>query len=140
MSEICETCGQCGEEELSDLEKVDNFVQKFHEHGIECGLDMAKLIKDIHPDAIAIVPLYRSCIAIEQNDEDKKEGIATVHAYADPHWMGKDITIDTLRSDDFHAKFVIHGHREGPEIFLIKANNYQNIIKNGGLYQYVNIA
>ena len=88
--------------------KIDEFVQKFHEHGIGCGLEISKLAKDMHPNAVTIIPLYRSCVVIEQSEEEKKEGVVTIHAYADPHWMGGDITIDALMSDDFHAKFVIH--------------------------------
>ena len=130
MDEKCDTCDQCGEDKTSkNNEKIDAFVQEFHEHGIGCGLEISKLAREMHPNAIAIVPLYRSCVVIEQSDEEKKEGIATMHAYADPHWMGGDITIDTLRSEDFHAKFIIQGQREGPEICLVNANSYQKMVE-----------
>ena len=130
MSKTCDTCDQCGEDEISEKdEKVNEFVQKFHEHGIGCGQEISELVREMHPNAIAIVPLYRSCVAIEQSDEDKKEGIATIHAYADPHWMGRDITIDTLKSDDFHGKFIIQGKREGPEVCLVNANSHQKMIE-----------
>lgn len=109
-------------------DEVEKFMEKFHEHGIECGLVISELVRKIHPGAIAIVPLYRSCVVIEQSDVDKKEGIAVVHAYADPHWLGRDITVDTLQSDDFHSKFVVQGLREGPQINLTDANNYQKMI------------
>lgn len=109
-------------------ESVNKFMEKFHEQGIECGLVISGLVKELHPDAIAIVPLYRSCIVIDQSDEDKKEGIAVIHAYADPHWLGKDIRVDTLQSDDFHSKFVVQGLREGPEIRLTDANSYQKMV------------
>ncbi len=123
----CET--SCGlDKDSENQEKIDEFVKEFHEHGIGCGLDISKLAKEIHPNAIAIVPLYRSCIVIEQNDEDKKEGIATMHTYADPHWMGGEITIDALQSEDFHSIFNIQGLREGPEIVLINANSYQKML------------
>lgn len=104
-------------------------MQEFHEHGIGCGLEISKLAKEMHPNAIAIVPLYRSCVVIEQNDEEKKEGVATMHAYADPHWMGGDITIEALQSEDFHAKFVIQGQRQGPEVCLVNANSYQKMVE-----------
>ena len=109
-------------------QKLEKFVQEFHEHGLGCGLEISKLAKEMHPNAIAIVPLYRSCVVIEQNDEDKKEGVATIHAYADPHWLGREITVEDLRSDDFHTKFVIQGYRHGPEICLVDANNYQKMM------------
>ena len=123
---MCETCDQCDEDKDEGVQKV---VKDFHEHGLGCGLEISKLAKEMHPNAITIVPLYRSCIVVEQSDEEKKEGVATIHAYADPHWMGGDITIDALRSDDFHAKFVIQGQRHGPEICLVKANTYQKMIQ-----------
>jgi predicted N-formylglutamate amidohydrolase len=109
-------------------EKIKRFYQEFHNHGLQCGLDISKLANDMHPNAIAIVPLYRSCVVIEQSDEEKKEGIATMHTYADPHWMGQDITIETLQSEDFHAKFIIQGLREGPDVRLVNANTYQKMI------------
>lgn len=141
MSKKCDTCDQCGEDEISEIstistseisekdEKVNAFVQKFHEHGIGCGLEILKIAKEIHPEAVAIIPLYRSCVVIEQSEDYKKEGIATIHAYSDPHWLGRDITVDTLKSDDFHSKFIIQGKREGPEIYLVDANNYQKMIE-----------
>ena len=123
---MCETCDQCDEDKD---EKIQKFVKDFHGHGLGCGLEISKLAREKHPDAIAIVPLYRSCIVVEQSDEDKKEGVATIHAYADPHWMGGDITIETLRSDDFHTKFVVQGLRHGPEICMVNANTYQKTMR-----------
>jgi hypothetical protein len=134
MSEKCETCDQCdidktSEKETSEKdEKINEFVQEFHEHGIGCGLEISKLARDMHPNAITIIPLYRSCVVIEQSDEEKKEGVATMHAYADPHWMGGDITIEALQSEDFHSKFSIQGQRHGPEVCLVNANSYQKMI------------
>ena len=34
--------------------KIDEFVQKFHENGIGCGLEISKLAKDMHPNAVTI--------------------------------------------------------------------------------------
>lgn len=109
-------------------EKVNAFMREFHRHGMNCGNEISRLAKEIHPNAITVVPLYRSCIVIEQSDEDKKYGTCTIHSYADPHWMGGDITIQNLKSDNFHSKFIVHGQREGPEICLVDANNYQKAI------------
>lgn len=96
--------------------KVEEFSQEFLKHGIRCGQKIAKLTREMHPNAIAIVPLYRSCMVIEQNEEQEKEGIAVIHSYGDPHWLGKEITIENLKSDDFHFKFIVHGLREGLSI------------------------
>lgn len=118
------------DEDSKKNEKINAFVQEFHEHGMKCGTEISRLAKEIHPNAIAVVPLYRSCIVVEQDDEDKKNGTCTIHSYADPHWMGGDITIQNLKNDDFHSRFVVHGQREGPEICLVDANNYQKAIND----------
>lgn len=123
---MCETCKSNSQDKD---EKIEEFVKEFQEHGIGCGIEISKLAKEIHPSAVTIIPLYRSCIVIEQSNEEKKEGTAAIHAYADPHWLGRDITIDALQSDDFHAKFMIHGQREGPEICLVNANNYEKMMR-----------
>lgn len=101
--------------------KITEFVQEHHEHGIQCGLKIANLVKEIHPRAIAVIPLYRSCIAVEQGDKEYQDGNAIIHAYADPHWLGGEIDIETLKSDRFHKIFYMQGLREGPGI--IPMNN-----------------
>lgn len=116
---MCET----DKNEIDKDEEIKKFVQEFHEHGIGCGENISRLAEIMHPGALLIVPLYRSCIVIEQSDEEKKEGVATIHAYADPHWLGGDITIDELKKKDFHARFLIQGQREGPGIFLLNKEN-----------------
>ncbi len=104
-------------------ERVAKFAQEFHEHGLGCGNEIANVVKEIHPDALIIVPLYRSCITIEQSEEEKKNGVCTLHAYADPHWLGGEIDIDTLKKDDFHFEFTIQGDRQAPMILNKKIND-----------------
>lgn len=99
-------------------ERVNKFMEEFHEHGLGCGNEIAKLAKEIHPDAIAIIPLYRSCIVLEQSDGDKKDGSCILYCYADPHWLGEEIDVENLRKKDFYTKFIIQGHRDGPIIYL----------------------
>lgn len=105
------------------MKEVDEFVDGFVIHGLECGNEIATIAKELHPDAVAIIPLYRSCLVVEQNDKDKKEGMCTMHGYSDPHWCGKELDIETLQSDEFHVMFIVQGRREGPEIFLENTNN-----------------
>lgn len=119
----CDTCDQCTEkenmekiEEDADQREVEKFAEEFHKHGIGCGREIAKIAMLIHPNDATIVPLYRSCIVVEQSKEEEEEGIALIHAYADPHWLGEDIDLETLKSDRFHKVFYVHGLREGPEI------------------------
>lgn len=113
---MCEIDRDC-----DTMKKIDDFVNDFHTHGLECGNKIAELIKEIHPNAVAIIPLYRSCIVIEQSDTEKRDGIAIIHSYADPHWLGKEIDIKTLISEEFHTKFIVQGYREGPEIYFESA-------------------
>jgi hypothetical protein len=111
---MCEDNKECGDD--GNLKKVDKFVKDFRDHGLGCGSKIADIAKEIHPNALVIVPLYRSCIAIEQSEDEKKEGVCTLHSYADPHWLGGEIDAETLISDDFHFEFCIRGDRQGPAI------------------------
>lgn len=106
--------------------KIEEFMKNFREHGIGCGIEISKVAKEIHPNAIAIIPLYRSCIVIEQNDDNRTEGTAIIHAYGDPHWLGRDITIENLKSDDFHQTYVVNGYREGPRIIPIDSKIFND--------------
>lgn len=96
--------------------KVEEFMEQHHEHGLECGEKISNIAKELHPDALTIVPLYRSCIVIKQSDQEREDGVCTIHSYADPHWLGGEIDIDTLKSDDFHFEFYVQGDRQGPVI------------------------
>lgn len=98
--------------------RVEKFAEEFHEHGLGCGNKISELVKKMHPGAIAIIPLYRCCIVIEQSEEDKKEGVCILHGYADPHWLGGEIDVENLQRKDFHTRFIVQGHREGPGIYL----------------------
>ncbi len=114
---MCKDDIECDDIECDDKnEKIDKFTKTFHDHGIGCGNKIADIAKEIHPNALATVPLYRSCIVIEQSEEERNEGVCTLHAYADPHWLGGEIDIDTLKSDDFHFEFRVRGDRQGPMI------------------------
>lgn len=105
-------------EEKDVDEHVDKFVKEFREHGLGCGNKIATLAKEMHPNAIAIIPLYRSCIVVEQSDDEKKEGVCILYGYADPHWLGGEIDVESLQKKDFHARFIVQGRREGPGIYL----------------------
>ena len=116
--EICEDDNKC---DCEGTKKVDEFMKDFRARGLGCGNKIADVAKEIHPDALAVVPLYRSCIVIEQSEEEKKDGVCTLHTYADPHWLGAEIDVDTLKSDYFHFEFCVHGDRQGPAI--VNKNN-----------------
>lgn len=119
----------CKNDKNCDCEnkEVDEFMHEFHEHGIGCGNEIANIAKEIHHDAMIIIPLYRSCIVIEQSEKEKKEGVLTLHAYGDPHWKGREIDIETLKLDDFHVEFLIEGDRQCP-IFINKSKKEDQLI------------
>jgi hypothetical protein len=125
MINMCKDDEKCECNENDVDQKVNEFMQDFRTHGLGCGSKIAEIAKEIHPDALAIVPLYRSCIVVEQSEEEKKEGVCTLHSYADPHWLGGEIDIDTLKSDDFHFEFCVRGDRQGPAI--INKRNDENV-------------
>lgn len=121
--EMCKDDNKCDNDITCDDDKNENadkkvneFMKDFRTHGLGCGSKIAEIAKEIHPDALAIVPLYRSCIVIKQSDEEKKDGMCAIHSYADPHWLGGEISVETLKSDDFHFEFVVQGDRQGPSI------------------------
>lgn len=99
-------------------EKLAETMKIMHEHGMECGLKIAEVVKEMHPDAISIIPLYRSCIVITQDNRQKEQGDCTVHCYGDPHWMGGEIDIESLKRDEFHRLFYINGDRQGPLLYF----------------------
>lgn len=103
-------------EKYSVEEKIEEVLDEMRENGIGCGIKIANIVKTIHPDALTIVPLYRSCIVVMQSDDEKKAGTCTIHAYADPHWRGQEIDFDTLKNGDFHFQFQVEGDRQGPII------------------------
>ena len=105
-------------------EKVDKFAREFQEHGIGCGNKIAEVVRELHPNALVIVPLYRSCIVIEQSEDEKKEGECTLHSYADPHWLGGEIDVENLKRSDFHSEFCVQGDRQGP--IIINKNYAEN--------------
>lgn len=110
-----------GVKESKDVdENVKKFVQEFHTHGMGCGQKIAEIARFLHPDALLIVPLYRSCIVVEQSEQEQVDGSCTVHGYADPHWLGREIDAETLKSDDFHFIYEVHGDRQGPAIVKIE--------------------
>lgn len=96
--------------------ELNEVLDKFHKHGLQCGDEISKLAMIMHPDAICVIRLYRSCIVVVQSEEEKNTGDCTIHTYADPHWMGEEISIDTLSSNEFHSELKIYGHRSGPNI------------------------
>ena len=107
--------------------EIKKTMQQFHKHGLNCGDEIAKVLKEMHPNALAIVPLYRSCIVIEQSEEEKKAGSCTIHAYGDPHWLGNDINEEMLKTNDIHFEYCIQGDRQRP---IIMEKNSDNSIED----------
>lgn len=125
-----EMCNDKNDEKAN--ERVYEFVKEVRDRGLGCGDKIADIAKKIHPDALVIVPLYRSCIVIEQSDEEKKDGVCTLHSYADPHWLGGDIDVENLKSERFHYEFCVQGDRQGPVILKKHCGKNVDIAYIGG--------
>lgn len=104
----------CGEnykyknlEKEKDMQKTPDMM---HNHGTECGIKIAAVVKELYPEAIAIIPLYRSCFVVTQDDAQKEKGNCTMHLYTDPHWFGEEINIDTLKKEECHKTVNVHGN------------------------------
>ncbi len=96
---------------------VDKFFDKVMlPRGLDCGEQIAKIIKELHPDAAAVLPLYRSAIAvIPKQDKDGNKSIE-IWGYGDPHVNGDDyITKENVKP--FHSIVVIGGDRYGPKYY-----------------------
>jgi len=86
----------------------------FQGMGAECGVEIAKVARELHPDAYFIFPLYRGCIVIP-----KQEYTGSLHAilYHDPHWMGWD-EVTTENLPKFKNELAINGQRSGQDYEL----------------------
>ena len=73
------------------MEKHKDFFKKFHQHGLDCGNEIAQLLKSEHEDCL-IVPLYRSALAIRINEDET----VSIFAAGDPHAQGEDINDKNL--------------------------------------------
>ena len=92
------------------MEKHKDFFKKFHQHGLDCGNEIAQLLKSKHEDCL-IVPLYRSALAIRINEDETM----SIFAVGDPHCWGRDINDKNLEE----TEYVISGNRFGPEFFMV---------------------
>ena len=107
--------------------KLKKLIEEMRRMGIRSGKEIAELAKELHPNAIAVVPLYRSCMVILQTEEDKRAGMAKVIFYCDPAWLGHERTKENLRKKDFHEEFVIVGQRSGPNMLVAKGDRCLNL-------------
>jgi len=85
-----------------------NLLKKFHEHGIECGKEIGKILRKRHPKGM-ILPLYRSVAVIEYIAEVPRIKLTM---YGDPHAMGEEINKSTLHGTEYY----IRGERFEPNI------------------------
>jgi len=108
------------------MSNLDEFAKevlaKLHEQGIKCGLKIAELAKQLHPNSLLVVPLYRSCMVVEQDKDAKEAGYCKLHFYADPHWLGEELTIENLKKKKFSSTVYVKGQRSGPDIIFVSGN------------------
>lgn len=82
------------------------------------GREIADVAAKLHPNALCIVPLYRSCIVVlPPNKALARRGAVEIKMYHDPCWMGADErTKENL--PEFCETLVISGQRSGPDLWL----------------------
>ena len=102
------------EEQKKNVKDMSELYAMFAGIGAECGVEIATVAKQIHPDAFFVFPVYRGCIVIPKQEYT---GSLKVILYHDPHWMGADeITVDNLPG--FKNTLEIHGQRSGQDYIL----------------------
>ncbi len=107
--------------ELSEEEKraLKEIFDEMDRIGMECGRKIAELAKKMFPNVVCALPLYRSCIVIEKEEvEGRCIHVYRMHFFADPHWMGEEITEENLRKRDYHVECVVAGNRTGPRLIF----------------------
>jgi len=86
--------------------------------GKECASEIITAAKKLHPDALFMLPLYRSALVVLPQDEAELErGACTIILYHDPHWMGHDKTT-TENLPHFKEVLEVYGQRSGPDLLL----------------------
>jgi len=91
--------------------KVKEFMKTFVEHGMGCGDKISAILQKRHPNA-KVYPLYRSAVAIEYDEKERKIYLFTSD---DPHAMGQELTDKTVTE----VTFLISGNRFGPDFYHI---------------------
>lgn len=72
------------------------------------------VIRLMHPDAAAIIPMYRSAVVVmAQTAEDIEKGRAVLRVYHDPGWMGHDSTPENFEQHCATIRF--YGDRHTPK-------------------------
>jgi len=83
---------------------------------IEWEADMIPVVKQLHPDAKLIIPLYRSALVVPpQTKEEIERGSCKIILYHDPHWVGHD-KITTQNLPQFKEIIGVHGQCSGPDL------------------------
>lgn len=107
---------QRSEEEIAEM--IVDFEKEMGKSGNKTGEKIAHLAGELHPDALLIVPLYRSAVVVlPKNEEEQERGSMSLVLYHDPRWMGAD-DITTENLPRFKNNLKIWGQRSGPDLTL----------------------
>lgn len=118
-------------EEKKTAEVMAEVYIAFQGMGSECGVEIAKVARELHPDALFIFPLYRGCIVIPKQEYT---GTLDVILYHDPHWMGHD-EITTENLPKFQNVLKIYGQRSGQDYEL---NGEELIPEDFAIWKFLN--
>ncbi len=102
-----------------EVEKmVDEFMEVMGKRGNKKGERIAGVAAELHPDALLIVPLYRSAVVVlPKNEEEQERGSMSLVLYHDPQWLGAD-DITTENLPRFKHVLQIWGQRSGPDVSI----------------------
>jgi hypothetical protein len=106
------------EKQNKELEKI------FDKMGKESSSGIMKVAKKLHPDAVLIIPLYRSCLVILPKESPNHP--QQIIAYHDPQWAGDKITKQRLPF--YRQDYVFTGHRDELNIYQTYHADFGKII------------
>lgn len=116
---------------MSKEEEVEAKVEKFWKdtmlpNGLNCGEQIAQIVREIHPEAVAVLPLYRSAIAVIPKQGEGGDKYVEIWGYGDPHVEGEDIT--RVNVEPFHQVTAVSGGRYGPDYYKRFGDNFEKLL------------
>ena len=97
---------------MEDKDRLMKLFREMEEAGLEAGEYIAKRVEELHPNALLIIPLYRSCLVVLPKEDPNRVDMVF---YGDPHWRNRDITLENL--EDERTEISIVGSRSYPRIY-----------------------
>ncbi len=108
------------EKALEDEERekaLEDFFEVMRKGGNKGGEEIAAIASKLHPDALFIAPLYRSCmVVLPKTEAEEERGAITIKLYHDPSWIGGERTVENLPK--FYQNLKLWGQRSHVDMTL----------------------